>query len=48
MNTVSTKVSLIHVNIAGQQCYGLQCKDCHLKMMSRPEGKCKSQKLNKY
>jgi hypothetical protein len=24
----------------GKQCFGLQCKDCHLKMVSAREGKC--------
>ena len=43
-NTTTNNVSATKVahpcQYCGQQCFGLQCKSCHLKMMSAREGKC--------
>jgi hypothetical protein len=44
MNTNNNKVSTTKVahpcQYCGQQCFGSQCKNCHLKMMSEREGNC--------
>ena len=43
MNTVSTNdfKNVPHpCKYCGKNCFGLQCKDCHLKMISEREGKC--------
>lgn len=39
--TMNTNNKVAHpCQYCGKQCFGLQCKDCHLKMMSEREGKC--------